>query len=257
MRILITNDDGIQATGLAELRDALSELGEVWVVAPDSEQSAVSHALTLRTPLRLYEHGNNSFSVTGTPTDCILMAVRGIPGLLEPKPDLIVSGINHGPNMGDDVTYSGTVAGAFEGRLLGLPAIAFSSDAWKPKHLAASARFAKDIVKMLTTRGLSKDMFFNVNFPDLPYEELKGLRITKLGYRAYRDEIVVKADPRGKPYYWIGGEPPTWDDEDKSDFCAVQQGYVSLTPLQTDWTHYHNLESIADWGWETSPLQER
>ncbi len=256
MKILLTNDDGIHASGLKFLRESLDELGEIWTVAPDTEQSAVSHALTLRDPLRLIEHGPRTFSVTGTPTDCVLMAVRGVPGILEPKPDLVVSGINHGPNMGDDVTYSGTVAGAFEGRLLGLPAVAFSNQAWRPKNLDASARYARDIVQQLIDCGLPDDSLLNVNFPDLPFEQLKGLRVTKLGYRAYRDEIVAKVDPRGRKYYWIGGDPPTWEDDDNSDFSAVSAGYVSMTPLQTDWTDYKGLATFSSWNCEHTQDRE-
>jgi 5'-nucleotidase len=247
MRILVTNDDGIGARGLECLVKALESLAEIWIVAPDREQSAASHALTLRDPLRVIQHGEREFSVSGTPTDCVLVAVRGIRGLLEPVPDLVVSGINHGPNMGDDVTYSGTVAAAFEGRLLGLPALAFSNTEWKPDHMETSALIARQIVESLVARGLPRETLLNVNIPDLPLEGIRGIRITRLGFRVYRDEIIAKVDPRGRPYFWIGGDPPIWETHTESDFSAVSEGFVSMTPLQTDWTDEARLAALRDW----------
>lgn len=247
MRILLTNDDGLAARGLNLLREALQDMGEVWVVAPDREQSAASHALTLREPLRVLKHEQRVFSISGTPTDCVLVSVRGIRGVLEPEPDLVISGINHGPNMGDDVTYSGTVAAAFEARLLGLPAVAFSNTAWKPQFLESSAQVARRVVSMVVAQGLPRETFLNVNIPDLPPEGIRGLKATKLGLRAYRDEIVAKVDPRGRPYYWIGGDPPVWEPDEKSDFGAVSTGYVSMTPLRTDWTDDSGLEKLRRW----------
>ena len=247
MRILVTNDDGIGARGLEGLVSALRDLGEVWTVAPDREQSAASHALTLRDPLRVTQHSEREFSVSGTPTDCVLVSVRGIHGLLEPCPDLVVSGINHGPNMGDDVTYSGTVAAAFEGRLLGLPAVAFSNVEWKPRHMETSAHMARVIVETLVARGLPRDTLLNVNIPDLPLERIRGIRVTRLGCRVYRDVIVAKVDPRGRPYFWIGGDPPIWESHDDTDFSAVSEGYVSITPLQTDWTDGRALAALGTW----------
>ena len=247
MRILLTNDDGIRAAGLAALREALQGLGEVWVVAPDREQSAASHALTLHDPLRVIQHGEREFSVSGTPTDCVLAAVRGVQGFLEPHPDLVVSGINHGPNMGDDVTYSGTVAAAFEGRLLGLPGVAFSNITWKPAHLADSAKVAAGLIEALIARKLPRETLLNVNIPDLPLAEIRGYRWTHLGVRVYRDEIVAKVDPRGRSYYWIGGDPPVWEPDDQSDFGAISAGYASITPLQTDWTDRAALQMLKDW----------
>jgi len=247
MRILLTNDDGVRAPGLAYLRAALAELGEVWVVAPEREQSASSHALTLNEPLRLAQLEERVFAVSGTPTDCVLMAVRGVRGVLEPHPDLIVSGINHGPNMGDDVTYSGTVAAAIEGRLLGLPAVAFSNTAWKPERLEDSARAAGRIVPLLLEHSLPPNVLLNVNFPDSPLAELRGARVTHLGRRIYRDEIIAMVDPRGKPYYWIGGDPPVWEPDDRSDFGAVSAGFVSITPLRIDWTAHDSLAPVEAW----------
>lgn len=244
MRILITNDDGVNARGLQALRVAFESRGEVWVVAPDREQSAASHALTLRDPLRVTEVEERVFSVSGTPTDCVLMAVRGVAGVMEPKPDLILSGINHGPNMGDDVTYSGTVAAALEGRLLGVPAIAFSNIEWHPKHLEASARWARELVDRLVDRGLPGDLLLNVNLPDLVFENILGWKATKLGLRVYRDEIISQVDPRGRAYFWIGGDPPVWEQDEHSDFGAVSSGYVSVTPLQKDWTDKAGLAKL-------------
>ncbi|MCK4304282.1 MAG: 5'/3'-nucleotidase SurE [Candidatus Eisenbacteria sp.] len=252
MRILLTNDDGIAARGLTCLANSLQELGDVWIVAPDREQSAASHALTLHDPLRVTQHGKQRFSVSGTPTDCVLLAVRGIGGVLEHRPDLVVAGINHGPNMGDDVTYSGTVAAAFEGRLLGLPAVAFSNVTWKSEFLDASARVAKQVVTMMLRQGLPRELLLNVNIPDLAFEQIRGFKITALGRRVYRDEIVSKVDPRGRAYYWIGGDPPVWEPEETSDFGAVSTGHVSITPLNTNWTDHAALQTLRSWDVESA-----
>jgi 5'-nucleotidase len=193
------------------------------------------------------QHGERLFSVSGTPTDCVLLAVRGIRGVLEPRPHLVVSGINHGPNMGDDVTYSGTVAAAFEGRLLGLPAVALSNVTWKSEFIEASARVARDVITQIIDHGLPPEMLLNVNIPDIPFDAIRGLRATKLGRRVYRDEIVAKVDPRGRAYYWIGGDPPEWEPDEQSDFNAVSAGYVSITPLHTDWTDHGGLDAFRAW----------
>ncbi|MBD3335952.1 MAG: 5'/3'-nucleotidase SurE [Candidatus Eisenbacteria bacterium] len=247
MRILVTNDDGIRAAGLQALKEALHDLGDVWVVAPDREQSAASHALTLSSPLRLHRHSEREFSVDGTPTDCVLLAVKGIPGLLEPEPEIVVSGINHGPNLGDDVTYSGTVAAALEGRLLGRASLALSLVAWSPEHFDAAAQVARDIVGRIMETGLPDRTLLNVNIPDLPAREIKGLRVTHLGNRVYRDTIIQKTDPRGKPYYWIGGDAPDWEHDEKSDFYAVQEGYVSLTPITLARTDFKAMKEMESW----------
>jgi 5'-nucleotidase len=248
MRILLTNDDGVRAHGLAELKSALASLGEVWVVAPEREQSATSHSLTLNDPLRVIQLEERVFSISGTPTDCVLLAVRGIRSVMEPHPDLVVAGINHGPNMGDDVTYSGTVAAAIEGRLLGLPAVAFSNAAWRPEHLAASAEVARRILPALVAHPeVLGETLLNVNIPDSPLEAIRGVRVTHLGKRIYRDEIIAKTDPRGRHYYWIGGDPPIWEHDAESDFGAVSEGYVSITPLRTDWTSHETLELLRVW----------
>lgn len=247
MRILLTNDDGIRAAGLAALHAALRPLAEVWVVAPEREQSASSHALTLSDPLRVQNTGERMFTVSGTPTDCVLLSVRGVRGVMEPQPDLIVAGINHGPNMGDDVTYSGTVAAAIEGSLLGLPAIAFSNTAWAPQHLDASAALARRVVEHLQAQPLPGRTLLNVNIPDRPRAEIRGFRATHLGKRVYKDEIIAKTDPRGKSYYWIGGDPPIWEPDEESDFAATADGYVSLTPLRVDWTDGRSMDQLRRW----------
>src|SRR6266508_4520482 len=205
--ILITNDDGIHAAGLTALARALEELGEVWIVAPDREQSAVGHALTLHRPLRVERLGERKLSVNGTPSDCVNLGVLGI--LPEP-PVLVVSGINHGSNLGDDVTYSGTVSAAMEGTLLGVP--------------------AKTLLNINVPRG-----------------EVRGIRMTRLGHRVYREKVVREVDPRGRPYYWIGAGPPEWQEDDASDIAAVHGGLASVTPLHLDLTHYGALGRMADW----------
>ncbi len=258
MNILLTNDDGIEAVGLATMQRALEGFGELWIVAPEREQSATSHSLTLHDPLRVRRLGERVFSVSGTPTDCVLVAVRGIRGLMEPKPDLVVSGINHGPNMGDDITYSGTVAAAIEGRLLGLPAIAFSNAAWHPDHWETSAEAVKRLTRLFLDDARLRDALINVNIPDLPLEEIRGVRVTYLGKRRYRDEIEARTDPRGRMYYWIGGEPPVWEPDPLSDFGAVSAGSISVTPLRMDWTARDAFTLFGDWerAWSAFPSRQ-
>jgi 5'-nucleotidase len=244
VRILLTNDDGIGAPGLTALAAALREDGELWIVAPEREQSASSHALTLNDPLRVQRRGARSYALSGTPTDCVLVGVRGIVGLMEPRPELVVAGINHGPNMGEDVTYSGTVAAAIEGSLLGLPAIAFSNAAWHPEHLDACAAVARRMVALFRRSSGFRAGLLNVNIPDRPLAEIAGVRITHLGKRVYRDEIQTRTDPRGRQYYWIGGDPPVWEADPLSDFGAVSSGFVSVTPLRMDWTDHAAIEAL-------------
>jgi 5'-nucleotidase len=244
IRILLTNDDGIRAEGLCRLREAVSHLGEVTVVAPERQQSGSSHALTLSDPLRLSRIDQHTIAVDGTPTDCVLLAMRG---LLDGKPDILISGINHGPNLGDDVTYSGTVAAAFEGTLLGLPSVAISVCSWKECAFDAAARFASTIAESVLRHGLPNGTLLNVNVPSLPPEEIHGVKITKLGKRVYRDAVVKKKDPRGKDYYWIGGQPPIWCRGEETDFEAVEDGRVSITPLHLDLTDYKSMDDIRSW----------
>ena len=243
--ILITNDDGIRAEGLNALERSLSGLGRVVTVAPENEQSATSHAITLDRPLRIKEYSEDRFSVTGTPTDCVLLAVHRI---LDARPDLVVSGINHGPNMGEDVTYSGTVAAAIEGNILDIDSIAISITSWNPDSFEAASRISRYLASRMLERESKRERFlWNVNIPPLPEKELRGLRVTKLGSRVYIDSIVKNTDPRGKDYFWIGGGEPGWNDDEKSDFSAVSGGYVSVTPLKVDMTAYKSVIELEQW----------
>jgi len=237
--ILLTNDDGIHAPGLRVLAESLAPLGEIVVYAPDRQRSAVGHGVSLHKPLRVTEIKPNWFMVDGTPSDCLILAVRG---LLGRRPQLIVSGINAGANLGDDVTYSGTVAGAFEGMLLGLPSFAISNISHKPRHFEAAGRVARQLATHLLDQGLPKDIMLNVNLPDIPFEELQGITFTCMGRRNYQDEIVTRIDPRDGVYYWIGGAHPDHYTTEGSDFEAIENGMVSVTPLLRDLTAYAALE---------------
>jgi 5'-nucleotidase len=247
VRILLSNDDGVLARGLDALREALEGTDEVFVVAPEREQSGASRSLTLDRPLRVRRMGERVYSVDGTPTDCVLLAVRGIPDMVQVQPDLIVSGINHGPNLGDDVTYSGTVAAAAEGSLMGIPAVAISLSSWEHTHFETAARVARIIVDQLRERPVPAGTLLNVNVPDVPFESLRGTRVTRLGRRVYPDVIVAELDPRGKPCYWIGGDKPTWLPGEGTDFEAVEAGFVSITPLHLDLTDHGLLDQVRGW----------
>ncbi len=232
---MATNDDGIHAPQLAVLVTALEAVGEVWVYAPESQQSAVGHGVSLHRPLRVTRVRERWFMVDGTPTDCVMLAVRD---LLHARPELVVSGINPGPNLGDDVTYSGTVAGAYEGMLLGLPSFAVSVASMESKHPESAARFAVKLATHVLEHGLSADTVLNVNVPDLPYERLKGVSITRMGRRDYHDEIVHRVDPRGRTYYWIGGGESSHFSEPGTDFEAIENDRISVTPLHRDVTNH-------------------
>lgn len=240
-RILVTNDDGVGAEGLLRLQEALGEIGgaEVTVVAPDREQSATSHSLTLHRPLRLKEVGPNRFSVDGTPTDCVSLAVFWL--MVSSPPDLIVSGINSGLNLGDDVTYSGTVSATFEGALLGIPSVAFSQDISGEFSFARSAGFARRFVASLLNHPVPKGLLLNVN---LPAGEPGPVRLTRLGSRVYRQSVIEKTDPRGRRYFWIAGTPE-WRHEEGTDHAAVAAGEISVTPLHLDLTDYERLKDPA------------
>lgn len=244
MRILVTNDDGIFSEGIKLLAEAMSELGDVVVVAPDREQSASGHSLTLNRPLRMRRVREHWYSVDGTPTDCVNMAVQGV--LKEAPPDLVVSGINYGVNLGDDVTYSGTVSAAFEANLHHLPAVAFSQEVGEGMDFARSAGVAGQLVAALISGELPPDLLLNVNFP---IAEIKGFRWTKLGHRRYVQTIVEKLDPAGRKYYWIAGTP-VWQGEEGTDQQAILDGYAAVTPLHLDLTDYRGLE-------ESAPLRDR
>ena len=247
MRILLSNDDGVLARGLDALRRALEGTGEVFVVAPERDQSGASRSLTLDRPLRVRRMGDRVYSVDGTPTDCVLLAVRGIPDMVRVLPDLIVSGINHGPNLGDDVTYSGTVAAAAEGSLMGITGVAISLSSWEPAHFETAARVARIVVDQLRERPVPAGTLLNINVPDLPFASLRGTQVTRLGRRVYPDVIVAELDPRGKPCYWIGGDKPTWVPGEGTDFEAVEAGFVSITPLRLDLTDHGVLEQVRSW----------
>jgi 5'-nucleotidase len=239
-RILVTNDDGIYSEGLQELADSLRAIGEVVIVAPDREQSAASHALTLNRPLRLLQIRDREWIVDGTPTDCVNLAVLHL--FRDARPDIVVSGINFGPNLGDDVTYSGTISAAFEGSLLNIPSIAFSSLVGPEFSFSRCAAFAADLVRLvLDADERDPHIILNVNFP---VGSFKGVRVTKLGKRTYTEGVVERLDPRGKKYYWIGGEPAVWHSGEGTDFEAIDAGFISITPLHLDLTHHAALERL-------------
>jgi 5'-nucleotidase len=237
--LLVTNDDGIHAPGLTALASALAELGEVHVLAPEREQSACGHALTLHRPLRTHAWGERRHSVNGTPSDCVNL---GVLGFLPERPVLVVSGINHGSNLGDDVTYSGTVSAAMEGTLLGVPSIAVSL--MEGGDFEAAGRVARQIAMRVLVHGLPAKTLLNVNVPaGVP----KGIRLTRLGHRVYAGKIIEQADPRGRPHYWIGAGPPEWEALEGTDMGAVHEGWASVSPLHMDLTHHRALAQMGDW----------
>ena len=245
MKIMVTNDDGIAAPGIKALAEALLELGDVTVVAPDRERSAAGHSLTLHSPLRVFELRDGWFAVDGTPTDCVNM---GIHSLLSSPPDLVVSGINHGGNMGDDITYSGTVAAAMEANLMGIPALAVSLATFGPTdHFPDAAQVAVQVVREMIRQKLPADTFLNLNVPNLPFSEIKMPLITRQGKRSFVGKIVDKTDPRGRKYYWIGSEEPSFLDDAGTDFNALGRGHSSLTPLHLDLTNHRALEALNQW----------
>jgi 5'-nucleotidase len=226
VRILVTNDDGVHAPALEPL------------------QRATSHSLTLHRPLRIHRHDERRFSVDGTPTDCVLIASHG---LLQHKPDLVVSGINHGPNMGEDVFYSGTVAAAIEGAMPGVPAIAASLVTRDTADFTEPARFIRDLASEVMRRGPTGTQVLNVNLPHRPWSEIQGVRFTRLGSRVYSDALIEKVDPRGRAYYWIGGRDPVWQADEGTDFQAVSEGYISVTPLALDLTDFRAVVDMERW----------
>ena len=244
MRILLTNDDGIASPALAQLKRTLSAFGRVITIAPDRNQSATSQSLTLHRPLRIQEVGEDTYSVDGTPTDCVLIAFHG---QLGEKPDLVVSGINHGPNMGEDVFYSGTVAAAIEGVLQGVPGLAASLVTRASTDFQEPADIVGRLLRQVLERGLTRRLLLNVNIPFLPAEAIRGVRITRLGTRVYEDTLVRKVDPRGRDYYWIGGEDPVWDSRPGTDFNAVHDGWISVTPLKLDLTDEPAVDTVGEW----------
>lgn len=246
MKILVSNDDGYRAEGIIYLRDALRELGDVTVVAPDRNRSGASNSLTLDVPLRVTQLEPNVHFVPGTPTDCVHLAVSG---LFDFEFDLVVSGINDGPNLGDDVLYSGTVAAAMEGRFLGLPAVALSlcTQARGPRHFATAAWVARRIVEGLQTQPLDPSLILSVNVPDVPLPELKGLRSTRLGSRHRSERALPARDPKGTMVYWIGPSGAGDDAGEGTDFDAVANGWASVTPLSIDLTRHSALPGLTQW----------
>ncbi len=244
MRILVSNDDGYLAPGLAALVERMRALGEVFVIAPEQNHSGASSSLTLNRPLTVTEATNGFRFVNGTPTDCVHVALTG---LLEMQPDLVVSGINDGQNMGDDTIYSGTVAAAIEAYLFGVPAIAFSQIDKGYKNLESAADVAADLVARLAQRPLPATMLLNVNIPNLPRQQLRGLQVTRLGKRHHSEPVIRALNPRGEPIYWIGAAGTAKDAGPGTDFHAVESGYVSVTPLRVDLTHSGQIEAVKQW----------
>jgi 5'-nucleotidase len=252
MRLLCTNDDGILAHGLDCLVRAAAPLGEVTIVAPDRAQSATSHSLTLLDPIRPVPRGERRFQVDGTPTDCVMVAVEA---LMPERPDFVLSGVNHGQNMGEDVLYSGTVAAAMEGVTLGIPSIAFSFAGGElraqPEILTAQIEIISRLLAHLTSlSNIPRDTLLNVNLPPLQPELIKGARLTRLGRRVYSDSLVRMHDPRGREIFWIGGGSAEWSGASDSDFRAVEGGYISVTPLSLDLTHTRMLAEADTWWME-------
>jgi 5'-nucleotidase len=245
MNIMVTNDDGIHAVGIRALAEAMKELGNVTVVAPDRERSAVGHSLTLHSPLRIFELHKDWYAVDGTPTDCVNM---GIHNMLPITPDLVVSGINHGANLGDDVTYSGTVAAAMEANLMGIPALAFSLATFDPSNnFNDAAQIAVRVARQVLNNGLPADTFLNINIPDCPLAKMGQPIITRQGKRSFIGKIIDKTDPRGRKYFWVGSEEPQLNDEPGTDFYAINRGHVSITPLHLDLTNHKSLPILTEW----------
>lgn len=245
MHFLISNDDGIDAQGIQVLARRMQRIGRVTIVAPDQNRSGASNSLTLDSPIRIREIGERCFRVSGTPSDCVHIALTG---LLEKDPDIVVSGINAGANLGDDVIYSGTVAAAMEGRFLGLPAIAVSLVFnERPEHYVSAAEAVAVIVERLRMDPLPADTILNMNVPDLPWEKIRGFEVTRLGHRHRAEPVIRMTDPRGTPMYWIGPAGPGQDAGAGTDFDAVRRGYISITPIHVDLTRYQALDQIAGW----------
>ncbi len=244
MNILLSNDDGYRSPGLRILAEELARYGDVTVVAPDRDRSGASNSLTLDVPIRAERLDNGYVRVNGTPTDCVHLAITG---LLDREPDLVVAGINHGPNLGDDVIYSGTVAAATEGRFLGLPAIAVSIDSHQPRYLETAAAVAGRLVAGLRDAEMNPSTILNVNVPDLPLEQIRGLSATRLGHRHKAEPVTQLLDPRGRPMYWIGPAGSEQDAGEGTDFFALRNGFVSVTPIQVDLTRHAAIDPLGRW----------
>lgn len=243
-RILVTNDDGIQSPGLTLLAKTLEKLGEVWVVAPDRERTAVAHAVTLHKPLRVHQLGKRVYAVNGTPVDCVNLALLNI---LPKQPHLLVSGINKGVNLGDDVLYSGTVSAAVEGTILGVPSLAVSQEGRNQFHFATGAQYALLVARLILQRGLPDETLINLNIPNRPLRAVTGARVTCLSRRKFENPIIEKVDPHGRTYYWIAGTRISWSRSKDADHEAIEEGAVSLTPIHLDSTHYGALDQLRTW----------
>ena len=244
MKILLSNDDGYNALGLTSLRQSLKQFATVVTVAPELNRSGASNSLTLETPLRLSDRGNNLYSVNGTPTDCVHLALTG---LLDYEPDIVVSGINAGANMGDDVLYSGTVAAAMEGRFLGLPAIAISSCSFELEYVQSAVQTIELLFSNMPDFPDKEDTILNVNVPNLPWDLIKGFKTTRLGRRHKAEPVITDTDPRGNAIYWVGPPGAEQDAGEGTDFYAIKQGYISVTPIHIDLTRYQALETTSEW----------
>jgi 5'-nucleotidase len=246
--ILVTNDDGVHSPGLFALKQALEAVGEVTVFAPDRNWSAAGHSKTMHKPLRIHRatlaDGTQAYTTNGAPSDCVGLALLGA---IPVRPDLVVSGINQGGNMGHDITYSGTVAGAMEAVVFGIPAIAVSLDAREWSDFRAVTQVVTDLARLVLANGLPANTLLNVNAPPVPSDQVQGVAVTRLGQRVYRDVLIRRLDPKGQPYYWIGGEPPTGIVEDGTDFGAVANHTISITPLSMDMTAYSFMDRLQHW----------
>ncbi|WP_106478771.1 5'/3'-nucleotidase SurE [Phytohalomonas tamaricis] len=241
-KLLLSNDDGVHAPGLKALHDALSSHASIRVIAPDRDRSGASNSLTLSKPLSLMAMDNGFYSVDGTPADCVYL---GVSDIWDEKPDMVISGINHGGNLGDDVLYSGTVAAAMEGRSLGMPAIAISLAGHR--YFETAGRVAASLAGAAAELDLPPRSLLNVNVPDLPWEQIKGFRVTRLGHRAPGAQPLAIEDPRGRTRYWIAPSGPNADTGEDTDFAAIEAGFVSITPLQTDLTRHNALDDVQGW----------
>lgn len=244
MRILVTNDDGIDSPGLTALADALKAIGEVWIVAPDRERTAVAHAVTLHKPLRIHRLAPRTFSVNGTPVDCVNLALLKV---MPKPPAIVVSGINKGVNLGDDVLYSGTVSAAMEGTILGVPSIAVSQEGREIFRFPVAADYTARIVRLVLAQGLPDETLLNVNVPNRALRAIKGVRVTCLSRRSFHNPIIEKLDPHGRKYYWIAGTRVSWSRSKNADHEAIEEGRVSITPIHLDCTNYALLDHFRAW----------
>lgn len=245
MRILVTNDDGVFSRGIQVLAEACQSVGEVAVVAPDREQSAQSHALTMGRPLRPLRRPDGSWQVDGTPTDCVMLALDA---LLPERPDFVFSGINHGPNMGEDILYSGTVSAAMEAVVLGVPGIAFSLAGNREELMAGYQGVVSSLVRRIVALdAIPANILLNINLPPIPAREVRGVRVTRLGSRVFSSSIARQTDPWGREVYWIGGGKITWSEGEGTDHSAIAAGFISVTPLQIDLTSHRLLETVRNW----------